>query len=1561
MKLGKIVIATLVLSLLTVQTFATTSNQIQVFAPTTTRSRNMLSGFGSDVKTILRPEDPFVKSEGWYTSHVSNISIGLSLVVKNASKVELENVELSPMISGFPSIQMVVQDYAYAHIKNLSVTETLPLVILNIYVSGYATLIIENSTLRNIKLNVWVGESGTLELKNSTFMVNDLEISTYGEGTVIIDNVDFVSDSINGYIYQYDDSLIELKNINFDLASSRFEMNIGGTSTCYIDNFNASRSMELYINTLEESSLSIYNANLTVSTIGINIRDYSTFTVNNSVFSSGETPGYVIISSFNKVSISYSTLDYLKTYTDPLTLYYSSPPTDVSVVLNRTNVSGIYLLGAQIVLMDHINVNDLYTVLYCFGNLSIIDGMMEENGCSVGPYPFINDTSHTAHLGTYSTIYVISGELIIENSTITEQYILINSSLKIGNNTILNDASITLINSQSKIFDTNGTVEIKTQFSSVEVYNSTLDNLSIYTHNNSLIEIKNNEFSAFNLFASGYASQLLLEDNYLGSETNFLVDTTNDTTFNLTITNLDALPGASGISFELDLSGHSRIVGLNASETIYFSSIRANVIVENSKLNAYYGHFVIDESNITLINSTVIGSTSVYLDNQLSLLNSSYWNGTIRYEISVDGGFVNISEGLPVAGDGFTSSVEIDATSGINSAIPKIYAASQVNVENSFVDSIYFLNSSKFYLHNVTVGSTISIEVPFNADLGNLRLDGKIVDSSIPTLTIVGYGNVTIENSQIHLIEALFTNVTVRNSTINYLVDTYYVSDKKASIINNVVSGFDGHYVSWDANTTIVEKVYGVAAFGSSNVTVKYSNVTAVIAFDTSTVYMENITPLSNITYNTFAIFLMDNSNITLANTEIPSYITRAIIFAADSTRLAVENSTISTYIMLANHATFRSLNSLLGYEYGPSSYNGGIIANDSVSIYLYNTLIPQIIGNNAFHMNIQIFNSRFLPGMGPYSMIINGTEGINIGIYGSPMYALNVSALESASLVLDNTNVTDLGLRNADTNITGTQVSINSISFSSGDLYIENVTIYDASIFFADLTATNCQINLVTLYHTTAHLENFISRENLLAMFSSMKMDNSTVDSFGVDGADVLVTNSSIGFAIPYIMGYMGGAANSFSYPIYSTTYPNNDLMLVNSTVGYYWDEIYFEGVGTATFNNGEIETSEHVYAKNLTEDFSETKLLWKPNRTIVSIYQNSLVYTNISNFLSRENKTIAILVFEKTTSTPPTLYGYYGETSVPSGSTITAEHGTVLERITIYVYGDTLLDTYELVINGETAKRGLLRNQTATFAIDPNLYATDVGGTEITLIVTDVDGGESSYTIIIELTTPRNPDVRCSTARIEYELGMTVGDIEWTITEENPYMYYLYMNDTLVKNGTYENNETISFSPTEHITSAGTYNVTLVATDTAHHSTSSTVIIVVYPPEEPELISMANNTTININETTTLEWVFKDRYPATYTIYVNGTLVKNGTWTSNTPIRFEFTGSKEGTYQIRIVVTDQAGHQNEHTVYVTVIKPSKGGGGGALGGITSPIVIGSLAIVLAAILVLLYLARRR
>ena len=163
-------------------------------------------------------------------------------------------------------------------------------------------------------------------------------------------------------------------------------------------------------------------------------------------------------------------------------------------------------------------------------------------------------------------------------------------------------------------------------------------------------------------------------------------------------------------------------------------------------------------------------------------------------------------------------------------------------------------------------------------------------------------------------------------------------------------------------------------------------------------------------------------------------------------------------------------------------------------------------------------------------------------------------------------------------------------------------------------------------------------------------------------------------------------------------------------------------------------------------------------------------------------------------------------------------------------------------------------------------------------------------------------------------------MGELTWNVIDDNPLLYRIYYNDTLME---------ISYFEESPITvdldnySLGLHNFTLVILDYEYQEVVDEVLITVIPDtfdpeiEGPDLIILYEDSTEGFE----INWSVFDHNPSNYTIDVNGTEIVTTTWTWGTDVISHFLGNLEiANYTYTLTVRDTYGHSSDWTILVSV-----------------------------------------
>ncbi len=191
-----------------------------------------------------------------------------------------------------------------------------------------------------------------------------------------------------------------------------------------------------------------------------------------------------------------------------------------------------------------------------------------------------------------------------------------------------------------------------------------------------------------------------------------------------------------------------------------------------------------------------------------------------------------------------------------------------------------------------------------------------------------------------------------------------------------------------------------------------------------------------------------------------------------------------------------------------------------------------------------------------------------------------------------------------------------------------------------------------------------------------------------------------------------------------------------------------------------------------------------------------------------------------------------------------------------------------------------------------------------------------------------------------ITYEAGSTGHAITWNPASRMPATFELDVDGTTKQSGTW-NGSSVTYNVDG--LDPGTYSVRLTIADTLGEETQDTVIVTVQDTTSPTLVGPADFST---SGTVNIRWNASDLYPASWTLYVNGTEVNSGTWTGD-HIDVSVVPLDTGVYNYTLLVTDESGNMAADMVMVTVVAP------GLFGFDTTTLILVCLGVLLLAIIV--------
>lgn len=216
-------------------------------------------------------------------------------------------------------------------------------------------------------------------------------------------------------------------------------------------------------------------------------------------------------------------------------------------------------------------------------------------------------------------------------------------------------------------------------------------------------------------------------------------------------------------------------------------------------------------------------------------------------------------------------------------------------------------------------------------------------------------------------------------------------------------------------------------------------------------------------------------------------------------------------------------------------------------------------------------------------------------------------------------------------------------------------------------------------------------------------------------------------------------------------------------------------------------------------------------------------------------------------------------------------------------------------------------------------NATGFKIGIYKLKLVAIDLNDNHAENTITLRVYENITP-VITAPEDISFYYTEAGHSIRWNLTD--PYLdsYVLYRNGTEIASGPLSEDEPFY---RYYLTSLeiGTYNFTLWVNDTSSNWASDQVIVTVMRDDVmpvftyvPPTISYAQGDTDLVRN-----WTVTDEFMQSYTIAVDGHVVVQGAWTSET-ISFDFSGLEQGVHYVTLNVTDLGGNVASSTVEVDV-----------------------------------------
>jgi len=910
--------------------------------------------------------------------------------------------------------------------------------------------------------------------------------------------------------------------------------------------------------------------------------------------------------------------------------------------------------------------------------------------------------------------------------------------------------------------------------------------------------------------------------------------------------------------------------------------------------------------------------------------------------------------------------IEMYNVSNVSLILEQGYA----RVENS---TLYDIEAyGRVELYNCWILSSVLFNIEVND--GELYIshgfyDGSGIESSlyldpgcnIPASTMVIINGLIAYNSIVYVSDVNVTinlNITdselsIRNGGIGYLLNTEYYEEGHALFSNSTIK----------LENVLVDNIENVYAYRSelffnnsdikgsiytylSNVSVYSSYVEEIITGllateyfvimpfnDTGNIYVEDST-VDTLVPITYGDHIIDSSsigflgcvlsNVTIGNDSSIGTLMETYHWINDG--YVLNNITHGFYLNVTikpdNTVTFinKTLGVMVkgGYVWVNNSFLFAAVAMENGHLYVNSSIVlNQIIAMDSGI--VELSNVTMDQEIG--QILVRGAGYVEVDNVSTPFILL----MDKGGAKISNSLIYTIDLT-GENNLEGHNIDV------SGSIHSLNgsIKLYDSEIQYlctvnSDIEFVNISSYQVTLYNTTAivndsYIEYFSTYDSVVEIYRThfvwevwlhsgdVKLINTTTSlwaSITLLNCHLLARNintTRIGITGLYVHyglfnGYDG--TNDYAY-----------LYLVNSNVTeLYGMHFIVKRGGYVTFDNGTI-----VDEKNSVTELSNY-VNCNLGMEVATFYITDFALVKINGYKESNNRLISsLIVMQFTDDIAPVIERLHEEN-------ITVEYG-VTEIPLAWDVIDEYPWYYELYFNETLVSTGSIEI-IHTVEINASDIIEGPGLYLITLIAYDYAGnvGESDVTRLTVLTS-KAPEITVNVESIEFEIGMSPSNVTWTLHDDTPTFYELYLNDTLIETDNYTSGDKVVFFTKNEITEAGTYILELIAFDGVGNNSSLTVVITAYPEEAPEIsLYPEDEYNITIGDYILLNWTASDRFPSTYQILINDTVVKSGTWTSGDLITYNFTETEVGTYIVKIIFNDEAGHSSIHSVTINVV----------------------------------------
>jgi hypothetical protein len=282
-------------------------------------------------------------------------------------------------------------------------------------------------------------------------------------------------------------------------------------------------------------------------------------------------------------------------------------------------------------------------------------------------------------------------------------------------------------------------------------------------------------------------------------------------------------------------------------------------------------------------------------------------------------------------------------------------------------------------------------------------------------------------------------------------------------------------------------------------------------------------------------------------------------------------------------------------------------------------------------------------------------------------------------------------------------------------------------------------------------------------------------------------------------------------------------------------------------------------------------------------------------------------------------TWYVDFGGGERPDPNTICSVGGNVIGvSVTSTVGLNSIRSGSETVVNNGR-NPGPLPYPINVYGVTPNYTYKKTGSYPISLAVTDIANHMDYDNYTLEV-------VESATIAVNHPADITVNQsgpasIAWTATATYPDDFVIKKNGTAVFSGGYLSGIPIGY--VVDTSTAGVFNYTINVRDQTHTMVSDEVIVTVTPGPDTAAPVIAGPVSMIVPQgsTNSVTWTITDANPSDYKVFVGGTNVASGKYTSGVGVSYAIDTSALGNFNYSIWANDTYGNSATNDVSVRVV----------------------------------------